>query len=425
MQARKIIITILTLIILLQPVHASVYIPSNYTKDVGMITDRTVIPLRVNASDVMGNITIYDKPDPKVIYAQLNFNLITWREGWEANGNLWLQNVAWIVYENGTLRTRFLNNIWNTTGDVIGIHGKGNGAKDPFDPRIFYLYVSPVGGGGKVSLPVSVVLSYNVSYEKIGVDILTNKTIYNATINFYASIYKDGKQLFFDNYDTVLYYYLSRDENLPPPIFENGGIVLTGLNSGAPVVIYRYVNVSVGLFYRGIDGRYRLFPSVSYSSSGTYERVGNVSVWLGDDFLMRVGPSWVRNSLPAGYRLDGWVGYGGNGSLVVRAVPSSDWVLAILPSNVSVPVYGNLYWYEHDFNDFDYRLWLDELNASRRILEYIVDKSVFVLRFNGSSSYSSSSPSSGSSYSSDSSNSSSSSSNSSSIFFFLAILTTT
>jgi hypothetical protein len=331
-------------------------------KDVGMVGELyPTQPMLIFTRDVLGNVTIYDVPDPFVVYVQLNSYLKTFKD---ALPDLWIQNIADIGVTNEGFGMSYGTNIWNASGqDLIGIYSpNGYMARSKFFGKLGYIYYPPRVFGHpfdkNFTLPVSVLLWYNISYKKLGFDILHNMTLYVANISFYVSVVSNGKVWYTDHYDDVEYYYESKNDSLPTPIFEirRSGVVMAGHDEMNPDITYKHVNASFGYYYKDTDGQYYQIPYGMYYGSGTWERVGNVTVYVGNDGLVHVVSANYHNDLPAYFELEKDIRYMGDSTLYVKAWPSSNWTLAIIPSNVfNISLRGegyNIHYYSDDLNDF-------------------------------------------------------------------------
>jgi hypothetical protein len=316
---RKIIVIGLLMILLFSLnniVFGSVTIGTDFDremKDVGMVGELyPTQPMLIFTRDVLGNVTFYEKPNPPWAFIQLNSDLRTFRSDniWS---DLWIQNTADIFFGNGSLvGLRGVNNIWNRSGDVGGLYSrKGAFGRSLLDGRLGYYYESDKIFNGNVTYPFSVLLWYNVSYKKLGFDILHNMTAYVANISFYVSVVDDGKVLFVDHYDDVEYYYWSKNDSLPAPIFEirGSGIVMTGREERSPYVIYNHINSTLGYYFKDTDGQYYQIPYGQYYGSGTFERVGNITVYVGNDGLVHVVSANYHNDLSAYFGLEKSIRY--------------------------------------------------------------------------------------------------------------------
>ncbi|MGC9069537.1 MAG: hypothetical protein ACP5IZ_11295 [Thermoprotei archaeon] len=342
---KKIIIIILIILILLlpNPVFASITISNpNDAVDVGMVGDVT-LPMLILTNSTLGNITIYAPPNPPYIFTQLNVDLITFRDN-EHPYDLWIQNVILMGFTNNSVGIRPINNIWNASGNDLGpyVYGKGTYGRREIPPHVlFYVYEDAPFIFANVTYPFSVLVWLDVDYENKGLDLVRNMTFYIAHIHFYVSVVDDGKTLHTIDYDDVEYWYFSKNDTLPPPTFNMnlGGFVLTGRNGMAPLWFFKDVNVSLGFYYKDFDGAYRLVPYAYYYGTGTYERVWNVTAYVGDDYLMHVVSSHIFNDRPTGFRPNGVLRYVGNDTLFYHASPFGDWRLYIVSGNVSLTGY--------------------------------------------------------------------------------------
>jgi len=385
---KKIIVIGLLIILLLSLsniVFGSVTIGTDFwtqMQDVGMVgSPYPDQPMLILTRDVLGNITFYEEPDPPVIYAQLNTRFRTFRSD-NVYADLWIQNVAIIFFNGSFVGASPFNNIWNGSGgDVGGLYSrKGAFGRSLLTGELVYYCESTKGVGGNITYPFSVLLWYNVSYKKLGFDILHNMTAYVANISFYASMVDDGKVLGVDHYDDVEYYYWSKNDNLPAPVLEVrlSGIVMTGRAELTPDITYKHVNASFGYYFKDTDGQYYQIPYGQYYASGTFERVGNVTVYVGNDGLVHVVSANYHNDLPAYFGLEKSIRYVGDGTLYVKAWPSGNWTLAIIPSNVfNMSLRGegyNIHWYSDDLNDFYH-----EYTYRERIKDFIFTHAVKII----------------------------------------------